>query len=521
MLWRWIARDPSRVYTLVTTSQHGALPDGVRSVVQAAGGEVIDLPAQAPALERAAALRALAADADLIVLFHHPHDPLPTIAFSRLSERPPIVMFNHGDQWFWFGRGIVDVLMNMRSIGATLTERRGFPPARTLATPFPVSGPDGHGRLSLEEVGATERAQARAAVLGRLGWPEDTLLLVTVGSVFKYEGPEGHRLLDLIEPVLAAAPNARLVAAGPEPVGQWAEMSQRTGGRVVALGSLPEGVGVLHAAGDIYLESAPTGGGSAPAEAAASGMPVIGSAATPLEREFFVFDATYGTLCVEGQDEYRALLSRLIADPALRAELGDAARRALTVADEGWEPAVERAFELARTLGPIGNDELSQLPEPDEVDVVIDLSIGPRRVPDETVERITALFELIGRSPAVSRLFWALDPTSMRQLGHYPVAFAAPPALADALRATVAEFRLLRDMRIAERFTIALEPDAAAEAVPLLEAALAEGTDVDIDVIIDPEPSRLRPEGSLEVVVADDGSGDPHRHVCPSPVAVR
>ncbi len=516
-LWRWIARDPGRVYTLVTTSQHGVLPEGIRSAVSQSGGEIIDLAAGAPALQRAAALRALAADADAIVLIDHPHDPLPTIAFAGLTERPPIVMMNHGDQWFWLGRGIVDVLMNIRSAGSLLAARRGLPARRCLTTPFPVSGPDGHGRDSRNRVDPAVRLQARAAVLGRLGWPEETVLLVTAGGAFKYDGPEGHRLLDLVGPVLDVSPDARLVAAGPDDEGLWRELQLRTGGRVAALGLVPEGIGVLHAAGDIYLESLPLGGPGASAEAAAHGLPVISGAVTDLERTLHVTDAAYGTVGVSDHDAYRALLSRLIAEPALRTDLGEAARNAITAADEAWAPAVDRAYALARELGPISKAELAALPEPDDVDVLVDYSVGPRRPPLEYLEQVTARFELMGRSSAVSRLFRALDPTSVEQVGRYGIAFAAPPCEAEALRAVVAEFRLLRDLGIAERFAVALDPDTADDALPVLEAALAEGADVDIDVIIDPDPASVRPHGSLAVVLAHDGSADPDCHVCLPP----
>ncbi|MGA2930249.1 MAG: hypothetical protein ABSG43_30520, partial [Solirubrobacteraceae bacterium] len=241
-LWRWIARDCSRVHTVVTTSQDGVMPEGVRAAVRRSGGEIVDLPARAPALGRAAALRGLAADADVIVLIDHPHDPLPTVAFAGLAERPPIVMMDHGDHLFWLGRGIVDVLMSIRSIGPLFAARRGLPGARVLTTSFPVSGPDHHGRGSREQVDAQERSQARGTVLGQLGWPAETVLLVTAGAKHKYDGAEGHRLLDLIEPVLAAAPRARLVAAGPENTGQWRDLRERSAGRVAALGSQSQGI---------------------------------------------------------------------------------------------------------------------------------------------------------------------------------------------------------------------------------------------------------------------------------------
>jgi hypothetical protein len=146
IVWRWVARDPGRVYSVATTAQRDVMPDGIREAVAASGGQLFDVPAEDPPLARAAALRALAAEADLIVLFDHPYDPVPTLAFAGLRPRPPIVMFNHGDQSFLLGRGIVDVLMCIRREAVEFAARRGFPSDRVLRTPFPVSGPDGHGR---------------------------------------------------------------------------------------------------------------------------------------------------------------------------------------------------------------------------------------------------------------------------------------------------------------------------------------------------------------------------------------
>src|SRR5205807_6877976 len=34
ILWRWIARNPDRVYSVATTAQRGVMPDGVRRAVE-------------------------------------------------------------------------------------------------------------------------------------------------------------------------------------------------------------------------------------------------------------------------------------------------------------------------------------------------------------------------------------------------------------------------------------------------------------------------------------------------------
>jgi hypothetical protein len=516
LLWRWIARDPSRIYTVVTTGQTGHTPDGVRAVIAAGGGELIDFPHDAPALARAAALRGMAAEADVIVLLDHPYDPLPTLAFAAMTDRPPIVMMNHGDHLLWLGRGIVDVLMCTRAAGVRIAERRGFPSDRVITTAFPVSGPDDHGRRATEPIGPELRAQARTEVLGTLGWPSTALLFVTVGSDYKYTAPCGDDLLDLLEPVLLANPSAHLVAAGPRHVGRWQDLNARTGGRVRALGEVPSGVGALHAAGDVYVESRPLGGPAASAEAAAHGLPVIGGANSPLARELFVTDPMYGALATTDTDAYRALLTHLIADPELRAQLGDAARAAVCAADADWEPSVERAYALAAELGPIQRSELGPLPDPGEIDNLLDAaSPASRRLHIDLLERTVWAYELVGRSPAVRALFGRLNPPEPRQERRYDVLFAAPGADPEDLRTVVSEFRTLQTIGAAPRCVIALRPQDADVAVPVLEAAIAQGPDIDIDLVLDANPADTRPPGALEVVIdAADGGDTRDRHVC-------
>jgi hypothetical protein len=425
LLWRWIARDPDREYSVVATSQAGAMSDGLVQAVRASGGKVSAMSPSRPALERAVALRALATEADMIVLLDHPYDTVPMLAFAALDERPAITMMNHGDHLFWLGRAVADGLMCTRRAGSSLAHRRGIPTGRVLRTPFPVWGPDGHGG-NQGPVGDEQRARARVSLLGQLGWPEETVLMLTVGAAYKYRSVPGLDLLDLVEPVLAAVPRARLLAAGPFADGRWAGLKQRTGGRVAALGPVPEGLGKLYEAADIYVESRPLGGPGASAEAATHGLPVLGGAANDLERELFVTDEVYGTLSVAGVDAYRDTLARLVTDGDLRREFGAAAWSAIAAADRGWERAVEQTYDQARRLGPVAQEELSEVPGPAAVDLLIEFADRlAREIPHDPLDRLSALLSMASCNQVARTLLGPVERQLFGQLGRRGLALAS------------------------------------------------------------------------------------------------
>jgi hypothetical protein len=518
VIWRWIARDPSRRHDLVLTTQRTEMPKGITAVVRASGGKVTALQATTPALDRAATVRELAQEADVIVLHIHPHDPIPAVALAD-ANRPPVVLFNHGDHLFWLGAAVVDVLHNIRPGSIPVaTERRGIGADRCLLLPFPVTGPDGNGRDPSSPVPIDERTAARKALLRELRWPEDTVVLVTIGAAFKYDGPEGHTLLDLVEPVLRDHPRARLVAYGPAENDAWSRAKAATGGRVVAMGP-KTGMGPVLAASDIYLESRPFGGTSAAAEAASHGLPVITCAATELEAQLLTTPAQYGATTV-GTDEHRETVGRLIEDAQARSEAGDRARAAVAAADAGWEPGVEQVYRSALASEPASAAELDGVVDaPQPVDVLVDFidEIHTERRPLELIERVAASMELAGRSPILRRNMLPGLNIGHRPVRQIPAAFAAPPAEAEALRAVVADMRDLLAVGFVGSCVMALRPEDADAAVPVLEAALEDGGEFPLDLVLDANPARVRPAGALLLVQPGENPPDGQHLVCAPP----
>jgi glycosyltransferase involved in cell wall biosynthesis len=73
----------------------------------------------------------------------------------------------------------------------------------------------------------------------------------------------------------------------------------------------------------------------------------------------------------------------------------------------------------------------------------------------------------------------------------YPVALAAPSLVAQEMTATIQAFRDLLGAGVAKKLMIAVPEPLVDQAVPLVEAALAEGPDIDVEVVPTDDPGRL------------------------------
>jgi hypothetical protein len=78
----------------------------------------------------------------------------------------------------------------------------------------------------------------------------------------------------------------------------------------------------------------------------------------------------------------------------------------------------------------------------------------------------------------------------------------------------IEEFRSLAGAGATEGHVLALRPQDAEAAVPVLEEAIAAGTDVDVELVLGEDPAALRPEWSLEVLAPGATWSGPPLHAC-------
>jgi glycosyltransferase involved in cell wall biosynthesis/predicted metal-dependent phosphoesterase TrpH len=164
------------------------------------------------------------------------------------------------------------------------------------------------------------RAHRRAELLG-----DGDLLLVSVGRV----SPEKRLdvLLEAFATLRGQHPGARLVIAGEGPGRERLEAAAPAGVRFLGLIEGDE-LADLFAAGDVFCFPSTTDTfGQVLLEAAASGLPAVAARAGGAA-ELVQDDVTGVLVPPDDAPAFAAALGRLAADPALRGELGRAARAA-------------------------------------------------------------------------------------------------------------------------------------------------------------------------------------------------
>ena len=258
----WIEFDqPNRTHTILLLRQKGAVPSELIGAVRRSGGVVIYAEADGALLTKAAYLRKLALEsADLVVLHVHPDDVVPAVAFAEQGG-PPVILVNHADHLFWVGAASCDITAEIRESGRQLSlMSRAVRRAEILPVPLELSM-----QPKRSMVASVDRVQ--------LGIPNDAVVLLTMGSPHKYIPCAGLNFPEVALSILERCPNTFVVAIGPDREG-WRSETEKSGGRLLALGAQPQG-SFMFLRPDVYLEGFPIGSLTALLEVCVCGTPCV------------------------------------------------------------------------------------------------------------------------------------------------------------------------------------------------------------------------------------------------------
>ena len=306
---RWMQQDCEAIHSVISLWTGAVMPQWIVEAAQCSGGWYINMGSKNLTLfSKAKELREIAHSwADVVVLHTHMWDVIPSIAFG-IDGGPPVVLLNHGDHVFWFGTAVADMIADIRPAGHDVTrKRRGT--RRSMLINIPL----------VESNGQYTRKDARE----RLGMDEQTVLLLSIASPYKYISCGNYNFPQMLDKIVQKHSHVVALIIGPGDDGMWQQLRIQTNERIRALGAQYD-LDIFHSAADIYLDSFSIASLTATLEAGLRGLPVVrleSQIASPLRNDDLSFVRTEDLLFTEDVT-YEQKIETLINDAALRNQLG-------------------------------------------------------------------------------------------------------------------------------------------------------------------------------------------------------
>ena len=255
----WIKLQPNFLHhVLITEPSFSEVPKSLTDVVKNSGGRIHQL-LEDELWTKVAAIRKIAKDALVVLLHTHPHDAKPLLAFGCENWiKPSIVLVNHGDQRFWLGVSIADMVICLTADEVSLVkDRKGVRLANLL--PIPI--------LRQEKVG--QRSPPNQI---------DNPVILTVAASRKLEKSDDFDYLEFALKFLEVHPTVKFLVVGPnDKDSRWKKYQAKSNGRIRAMGIMPreEIRAKLFPISTVYLDSFPLNSYTSMLEAALYGIPVL------------------------------------------------------------------------------------------------------------------------------------------------------------------------------------------------------------------------------------------------------
>jgi glycosyltransferase involved in cell wall biosynthesis len=515
VLERWLARDAARTPTVLLLKEDEPVPASLTRAVSSAGGTFAPALGVGDLFERARALRALAAEHELVVLHVSNHEVVVPLAFADDVGRPPTILCNHASHQLWTGVGCADVVANLNDFDAAESvARRGVASQRSLVLRAPAAPRTLPGR-----------AEARA----QLGLDPAAPVVLTIASPYKLRALLAPAYRDLAAAVLDAVPAATLLLVGPRP--EDCVVPEHP--RIRVLGPLAD-IGPQLAAADLLLDSWPVTGGTTVLDAGAAGVPVLALGDPPPAMVGAPHDLLDGAIArAPDVASLGARAAALLADPQERARL--AAHASAVVAarhGNGWAAEMEALVAAARAHAgqaapPVvpspaaGPDAPAAGAAPSSaagLDAPAAGAAPPAAPPPAAPSDWEAVIQLVRdgheQTCTLEQAFlWNapdLPPDRRPRTGadlaerlgrlRAPAArraIAAPAVDAGAIGAAIEEARRLVRAGTIGGCALVVAPERVDEAVAHVEAALAAGEDLDVELLTGADAAALAAPGDV------------------------
>jgi hypothetical protein len=231
---------------LAVTHQREKLPASFENFERNGDLRIVRLADCGSITAKAATLRRIASELDVVVLFTHPNDPIPVLALG-CGDLPPVVFDNHAHFFFSLGASVSDLVVSHAEYMCERSKERRFA-RETFLLPIRYSR---YAHLLGKPV---DKVAAKAGLGLR---PEESCLVsIVLGStVFASSG--GDNFFETADEIVKRHPKVHLFLIGIDDEHEYSKryLSLETG-RIHCLGIVPDPLQYYQAA-DIYLDAFP------------------------------------------------------------------------------------------------------------------------------------------------------------------------------------------------------------------------------------------------------------------------
>jgi glycosyltransferase involved in cell wall biosynthesis len=163
---------------------------------------VVTLESISSLFERAFILRYISNLSKRIILYHHPYDAVPIMAFSH-DKCPPVLLENHAHSWFWLGPSIADMVFAHTNFHTNFT-RKTRPVDNVYYLPA----------TQLNDIDVTFDQKDKAKAKEKLNISPNALCIITIGTAEKFIPNSQYNFYKTAKKIVERFENAELFVIG-------------------------------------------------------------------------------------------------------------------------------------------------------------------------------------------------------------------------------------------------------------------------------------------------------------------
>ncbi|ECK7121481.1 hypothetical protein MWP18_001334, partial [Campylobacter coli] len=263
---RWVEHDKnSKIHSILLTEQQKIqINPELHNIIKKQNGNIFSISNIKDIQKKALLLRRIASRYEIIILHIHNYDITPLLAFGTLDFKRPIFFYNHSDHLFWIGASIADLILEIRTYGIKISDMyRGTNKSYLLGIPI--------GK-NIKHLNYNKQA-----IKHKLSIPLNKKIILSVASSYKFTPTKDINFIKLVEQVININSEILFIIIGADIKKlNWSKTVRKSCNRIITIPKIPHNQLLDYISiTDLYIDSAPLGGGVAVIDMIYSNIPIL------------------------------------------------------------------------------------------------------------------------------------------------------------------------------------------------------------------------------------------------------